>query len=74
MTYHDDVLAIMRKDPAREYTAREIADAIFPPDGNKERKRTEASIIVRVLRAAERYGFVTGRTTGPRAYAWRLKE
>lgn len=55
MSNHDRVMEVMRSDPKREWTAREIADLVSP-DGSSQSFNNHG--IFKILVKAERYGFV----------------
>ena len=57
----DDILAFMRKNPKREYTARTIAEELFEPSPYKVRQYT-ANVYTR-LRTLEKYALVRSRKT-----------
>lgn len=55
MSNHDKVMAVMRSDPNKEWTAREIADRV-KPEGSVKSFNNHG--IFKILVKAERYGFV----------------
>jgi len=55
MSNHDKVMEVMRSDPEKEWTAREIADRV-EPDGSSKSFNNHG--IFKILVKAERYGFV----------------
>ena len=62
MTYHDAVMDYMRRDPGREYRAREITLGLFPElADDRDALESRRNSITTVLRSAERYGFVQRR-------------
>ena len=55
MSNHDKVIEVMRSDPKKEWTAREIADMVIP-DGSEKAFKNHG--IFKILVKAEKYGFI----------------
>ena len=68
MSNHDKVLEVMRSDPKREWTAREIANLV-KPDGSEYYFQNHG--IFRILVKAEQYGFIR-KTNDKRPDRWVL--
>ena len=70
MTNHELVMAAMRMDPGRGYTAGELASFIWGPEFRKARCGT----VARILSVASKYGFVELIGRNPAGVkVWRLK-
>jgi hypothetical protein len=71
MTNHELVMAAMRSDPGREYTAGEIAAQIW----GQEHRLARGGRVARILRVASKYGFVECLGTNKAGIlVWRLAE
>ena len=68
MSNHDKVIEVMRSDPEKEWTAREIANLVTP-DGSTKAFRNHG--IFKILVKAEKYGFVR-KTNDKRPDRWML--
>lgn len=68
MSNHDRVMEVMRSDPKREWTTREIVDLVIP-DGSPKAFKNNG--VFRVLKKAEKYGLVR-KTNDKRPDRWVL--
>lgn len=68
MSNHDKVMEVIRSDPKKEWTAREIADRV-KPEGSVKAFNNHG--IFKILAKAEKYGFVR-KTNDKRPDRWVL--
>lgn len=75
MNIYDEVMAVLRADPGREYSTSEITLAIWPEiENDRDARANRRNAVNHTLRVAERYGVATHtehRRDSIRFFLWR---